>query len=299
MPPTVGSADGASYRSPNVSADAPRMRRERRGAVSEELKAQLVAAHRAVFDGLLDAVDGLDVARWATATGCPGWDVHDQLAHVVGVERLMLGEPPDDVDLPSDLPHVRNDFGRAIEVAVEARRGVSATELVAEASATFERRLAHLEAMDPAVLAEPLDGPGGMRSKGSQLLRTRVFDMACHEQDIRRALGTLDGFGGPHLEIAVEQVLRAWAKLLPGQVDAPGVVAIEVAGRDRVALDLRDGGLHRGDAGPPVDATIRLDAAALLAVGAGRSDAPGLDDLELEGDRELVGRLLAVGSVTP
>jgi uncharacterized protein (TIGR03083 family) len=267
--------------------------------VSAELKAQLVAAHRAVFDGLLAAVDGLDAAGWSTATGCPGWDVHDQLAHVVGVERLMLGDPPDEAELPADLPHVTNDFARAVEVAVEARRGVPPDELVAEATATFERRLAHLETLDAATLAEPLDGPGGMRFKGSQMLRTRVFDMACHEQDVRRALGSLDGFAGPHLAIAVEQVVRAWAKVLPGRVADPGAVAIEVAGRDRVVVDLQDGGLLRGDEAPAADATLHLDAAALLAIGTGRSDAPALADLDVAGDRELVERLLADASVTP
>lgn len=267
--------------------------------MSEELKVQLAAAHRAAFAGLLDAVDGLDAAGWSTATGCPGWDVHDQLAHVVGVERLMLGDPPDEVELPADLPHVTNDFARAVEVAVEARRGIPPAELVAEATATFERRLAHLEAMDTAVLTEPLDGPGGMRFKGSQMLRTRVFDLSCHEQDVRRALSSLDGFGGPHLAIAVEQVVRAWAKRLPGRVAAPGVVAVVVAGHGRVVVDLRDGGFHRGDEAPPADATLHLDAAALLAIGTGRSDAPSLDDVEVVGDRELVRRLFAVASVTP
>jgi large subunit ribosomal protein L31 len=157
--------------------------------MSEELKANLLAAHQAIFDGVLAAVDGLDETGWATPTGCPGWDVHDQLAHIVGIERAMLGDPADEVELPDELPHVRNAFGQQVEVAVAARRGRPPAELVAEARETFERRVRFLAAMDAATLGEPLDGPGGMRFKASQMLRTRMFDMTCHEQDVRRAVG--------------------------------------------------------------------------------------------------------------
>lgn len=267
--------------------------------MSEELKAQLIDAHQAVYAGVLDAVDGLDERAWSTPTGCPGWDVHDQLAHVIGVERLMLGDPPDDVALPDELPHVRNDFGRGIEVAVHARRGRLPAELVSEARACFDRRLEALTDLDPAALRDPLDGPGGMRMKGSQMLRTRVFDMTCHEQDIRRALGRLDGLAGLHVAIATEQVLRAWAKLLPERLGTDAVLGVEVAGAAPVALTLADGGFHRDPPLPAAAVTLHLDAAALLAVGTGRSDAPTIDALGVDGDRELAGRWLAVASVTP
>jgi uncharacterized protein (TIGR03083 family) len=269
--------------------------------MSDELKAHLLAAHRAVFDGLLAAVEGLDESGWTTPTGCPGWDVHDQLAHVVGVERAMLGDPPDEVELPDELPHVRNAFGRQVEVAVAARRGRPPAELVAEARETFERRVRHLAAMEASTLAEPMDGPGGMRFKASQMLRTRLFDMTCHEQDVRRAVGRPGDLDGPHADIAVEQVIRAWARNLPERLgaDGVGVLGIEVAGRPRATIDLRDGTLRRGEEGPEPDATLALDAGQLLAIGTGRSDAPTIDELDVRGDRGLVERLLADASVTP
>jgi uncharacterized protein (TIGR03083 family) len=268
--------------------------------MSEELKAQLLAAHQAVFDGILAAVDGLDDPSWATPTGCPGWDVHDQLAHIVGVERAMLGDPADEVELPAELPHVRNEFGLRIEVAVAARRGRPPADLVAEARETFERRLRFLAAMDAATLREPLDGPGGMRFKASQMLRTRLFDMTCHEQDVRRAVGRPGDLDGPHADIAVEQVIRAWARNLPERLGPDGIVGIEVGGRPRATIDLRDGTLRRGDEeGPEPDALLGVDAGQLLAIGTGRSDAPTLDELSVRGDRELIARLLADASVTP
>lgn len=266
---------------------------------SEDKKVQLVAAHRAVFDGLLDATDGLDAAGWSTPTGCPGWDVHDQLAHTVGAERRMLGDPPPDVEVP-DLPHVRDDFGRDIERDVHARRSMPTDELVAEARETFQRRLAGLRELDPSVLDEPLDGLAGMRLKGSQMLRTRVFDLTSHEQDIRRALQRLEGFDGPHLTIAVEQVLRAWARYLPGRVDDRRVLAVSVEGFPAVAIDLGAGGLERDpEAVAIAAATLHLDAASLLALGGGRTDAPPLDALDVDGDRALVAEIRETATITP
>lgn len=265
----------------------------------QRLKEQLHEAHRRVFDGVLASVAGIGPDDWHTPTGCPGWDVHDQLAHIVGVERNMLGDPPDDVTLPDDLPHVRNDFGRAVELAVAARRGRPPEALLDEARTTFDRRLAALASLDPATLGDPLDGPAGMRMKASQMLRTRIFDLVTHEHDIRRALGRPGATDGPHVDIAVEQVLRAWAKLVPRRREGGGVLAIEVAGREPVRLDLAAGELHRGGTGPTPVATVHLDVPGLLARGGGRADAPGPGDLRITGDRVLAEEVLAVATITP
>jgi uncharacterized protein (TIGR03083 family) len=268
-------------------------------AAPEELLAQLREAHRQVFDGCMDAVAGLDEAGWATPTGCPGWDVHDQLAHVIGVERAMLGDPADEVMLP-ELSHVRNDFGRSIEVAVQARRGRPGAALVGEARETFTRRLAALDAMDPAALSAELAGPAGMVFKGSQMLRTRVFDLTSHEQDIRRALARPGDTTGPHVDIAVEQVLRAWARHLPRRIGADGVLEVRVTGRPPVLVSFVDGAIHRDEhtASPPT-ATIHLDVAELLAVGGGRTDAPAPAAVPIDGDRTWAERVLGHATITP
>ncbi len=268
-------------------------------ATPDDLLIQLRAAHRQVFDGCLTAVDGLDEAGWATPTGCPGWDVHDQLAHVIGLERMMLGDPADEIEL-SELAHVRNDMGRFVEVAVQARRGRPAAALVAEAQETFARRLAVLDALGPDALAGELVGPAGMRAKGSQMLRTRVFDLTSHEQDIRRALARPGDTTGPHVDIAVEQVLRAWARHLPRRIGSEGVLEVRVPARAPVRVSFVDGAIHREEgAAPPPTATIHLEVSELLAVGGGRSDAPSPGAVPTDGDRVWARRVLEHATITP
>jgi uncharacterized protein (TIGR03083 family) len=256
---------------------------------------RLVAGHDAVFTGLLDATDGLDEAAWAASTGCPGWDVHDQLAHCVGVERMMLGDPRPDLEAP-DLPHLRTAMARELEIDVEFRRGVSGSELRAEARETFDRRLAALESMTVEDLEQEVDSPIG-RHRAAKVLRTRIFDLVAHEQDIRRALHRDTELSGAHLDVAVEQVLRAWAALLPRRI-GQGVLRIEVAGREPATIDLAEGVLHGGD-GPPPDATLELTVGEALSLGCGRDDAPGLERLGASGDRAVLAAFVDAAAVTP
>ncbi|WP_052666200.1 maleylpyruvate isomerase family mycothiol-dependent enzyme [Nitriliruptor alkaliphilus] len=261
---------------------------------------QFVAAYRAALDGLLAATDGLDEAAWRADTGCPGWDVHDHLAHCTGVERNLLGDPDldPDVEVP-DLPHLRHDIGRYVERDVQARRGLPHGELRAEARDAFARRLVALEQLTPDQLTQEtrsLFGPMRMAS----WLRMRLFDLACHERDIRAAVGRLDGLSGEHVPIIVEQALRSWARTLPTRVDDAVTVRFEIAGEDVADLDLGSGTLSRGGGnGEAPAATLRLTPADALALAGGRSDAPELDALEHRGDEELLGRLIVAAGVTP
>jgi uncharacterized protein (TIGR03083 family) len=260
---------------------------------------QLVAAYGAALDGLLAATTDLDDAAWATPTGCPGWDVHDQLAHCVGLERRLLGDEELDPDVAvPDLPHLTGDVGRFLERDVEARRGLPHAELVAEAGEAFTRRKAALERIEPDQLGEETAtffGP--MRT--AAFLRMRLFDLASHERDVRAAVERLDGFGGPHLAIVTEHVLRSWARTLPTRTDDGDTVRLVVDG-EPVDLDLGTGELSRGESvRATVSATLHLRVADALALAGGRSDGPALEALEHTGDDRLLRGLLAVAGVTP
>jgi uncharacterized protein (TIGR03083 family) len=261
---------------------------------------QLVAAYGAVLDGLLAATDGLDEASWGASTGCPGWDVHDQLAHCVGLERRLLGDDDLDPDVVvPDLPHLTGDVGRYIERDVEARRRLTHADLVAEAHEAFARRKDALGELTPEQLGEEtMSFFGPMRT--ASWLRMRIFDLTSHERDIRAAVDGLDGLAGPHLPGVVEHVLRSWARTLPSRVEGGVSVRFEIVGDEPADLDLGAGSLSRGEGdGTPVAATIVLTPADALALAGGRSDAPAVEALEHRGDADLVRRVVAVAGVTP
>ncbi|MFA9445061.1 maleylpyruvate isomerase family mycothiol-dependent enzyme [Egicoccus sp. AB-alg6-2] len=261
-----------------------------------EVLTGLVAGHRAVYDGLLAATDGLDDPAWRMPTGCPGWSVHDQLAHCIGTERLMLGHPLADVEVP-DLPHLRSDFGRQVERDVEARRNVAAVFLREEAEVTFVRRQAKLEALVDADLDADLETPLG-RMPARRGLRMRLFDLTCHEEDVRRALG-LPVASGPHVEIAVVTATRSLAAVLPRRLpDAAGVVAVTVDGAEPVAIDAATGALLPPSEATP-DATLTCTTRQFLALTCGRSDAPAAAELDLAGDLDLARQVVAVAGFTP
>lgn len=260
--------------------------------------AELTVAHQAAYRGILAATDGLDDAAWARATGCPGWDVRAQLSHVIGVERMVLGDAAPDVEV-GEVPHAHGELGRTIERDVAVRLDTDPQQLRAEATEVFDRRLRALRAMAPEELEQEIGflfGP----TRWSTVLRMRLFDLSSHERDIRAALGSLEGLGGPHVEHGVEQTLRAWASNLPTRLERTATVVFDVVGGPSVALELATGLMTR-DTGLPsqLDATLRLAPADVLAIGGGRDDAPDTDALEVTGDLDLVAAVLAAATITP
>ena len=109
----------------------------------------------------------LDLARTASnddllePTECPGWTVHDQISHVVGVEARLAGRKDPRVEMPH-YEHIRNDLGRRVEYAVQVRRGRTGAELVAELEDVLAQRLSMLAnptLTGTSIIAGPF-GPG-------------------------------------------------------------------------------------------------------------------------------------------
>src|SRR5271165_860886 len=93
-----------------------------------------------VWTSLSLACGHLDDHQWALSTDCPGWSVKDQLSHLIGVERMLLGEPSPPASVPT-AEHVRNPVGQLNEAWVAARRPVPGDEVLAEFVETTDRRL--------------------------------------------------------------------------------------------------------------------------------------------------------------
>jgi len=147
-----------------------------------------------VWASIVTACEQVDGEQWDRPTDCPGWTVKDNLSHLIGIERMLLGDPspPELTDVPD---HVRNPFGAMNEAWVEARRAVPGPEVLAEFVDTTNRRIDALVAMT----AEAFDTVGWSPVGNvpyRDFMVTRILDTWAHEQDIRRALGRPGGRNG-------------------------------------------------------------------------------------------------------
>lgn len=216
-----------------------------------------------------------DLAR---PTDCPGWTVHDQLSHVVGVEAWLEGHKDPRVEMPR-YEHIKNDLGKRVEFAVEVRRGRTGGEVVAELEDVLAQRLSTLRS--PALTATSvISGPFGP-DRAATVVSMRTFDVWAHEQDIRAAMGRPGNLGSPAAALFVSLVMTQLPRLIAkGAGLGPGHdVVIEVTGRGsdvatsqgvRVVLDKQ--GRPRGQAIPAAEVVDVGGAQPVLSDGARTSE---------------------------
>lgn len=275
---------------------------ERFGAGSEgpqvdaRVQTRLDAMHDAV-DGFVDVVATLRDGDWGLPTGCPGWTVHDVVAHVVGLEDVLTGGPEPTVDVP-DLPHVTGDVARYTERHVHVRRGRRPVELVEELLLVVGRRrqqlAGDLEALAPSFL-------GGQQPL-AQSIALRAFDIFSHEQDIRRAVGRHGHLDGPAAAACLVRTLRGLASVLPDRVVADeATLVLDVIGAQTGSLWL-DLGTGEVLSSAPDDPTVSMTFAFadLVPLACGRDDAPDPARVAtVTGNDAIAARVLTSLGITP
>lgn len=177
------------------------MRADYRARMTEPLVLRL----EEVWSDVAEICDGLTADQWITPTDCPGWSVFDNVAHMIGTERMLSGEQPSTSDAAADAPHVRNDIGMANEHWIAAYRGWDGPKLLDEFRAVTARRLDALRAMSTAQWdAEGFtpEGPGRYR----QFMAIRVFDCWYHDQDIREAIDRPGFLEGPVADLSLARI---------------------------------------------------------------------------------------------
>lgn len=245
-----------------------------------------------VWASLARLGDSLTETDWKAPTECPGWSVQDNLAHVIGIESVILGRPEPEVVAP-DRPHIRNEPGRANEVWVEAYRDRAGAEVLEEFRAVTAERLTALRGPDMDFDAETWTpvGPGAVRD----LLGFRIFDSWVHEQDMRRAVGKPGGWDGDAARVSLDRVASVMPMIVGKKVKpADGtIVVFEVVGpaaRDVViGMDGGRAGMLDATPGDPT-VRIRLSGEAFLRLSSGRGDAEvilGSGAVEISGDTAL------------
>ncbi len=172
----------------------------------------------------------LTAEQWALPTDCPGWSVKDNLAHIIGTERMLLGEASP--ELVGDPPsYVHNDIGRFNQAWVDSRRGVSPEELLEEFQEVTARRLLQLSSFSPEHFNQVGPSPVGEVSY-REFMNVRVFDCWVHEQDMRRAVGEPGDLTGPVAELAFWRAASAMPYVVGKRVKAPdgSVILFDING---------------------------------------------------------------------
>jgi uncharacterized protein (TIGR03083 family) len=202
----------------------------------------LVSRLEEVWNDIAGIGDDLTAEQWILPTECPGWSVFDNVAHMIGTERMLSGEHPGTSDAAADAPHVRNDIGKANEHWIAVYRGWSGPKLLDEFRAITARRLDVLRAMTTEewdAQGFTPEGPGPYR----QFMEIRVFDCWYHDQDIREAVGRPGYLEGPVADLSIGRIPpKALGYVVGKKAGAPpgSVVAFAVEGT------------------PPIDAAISV-----------------------------------------
>jgi uncharacterized protein (TIGR03083 family) len=250
-----------------------------------------LTAWRQTLESILTLGHALSDPEWSSPTECPKWTVKDVYAHLIGGERWMAaGHPqPEDHQAWAAEP-------------VQARREATPPEILDELREVYEQRQVQVErdGVDPA---SPAHLPTGAAVTLETLLRSRVFDVWTHEQDIRRAVdrpGNLASAAaaltGEWLVAALPRIVAKDAKAPPGstvRLSTTGELAMDVA----VAVD-RSGRGRLVAPGRSAQAHLTLRWESYTRLSAGRGGATD-HDVRVTGDRALADRVLAHLAVAP
>ena len=260
----------------------------------------LVSLFEDVWGDTVALCADLTEEEWALPTDCPGWTVQDNVAHMIGTERMLSGEQPE-APAVEGAPHVRNDIGKANEQWIASYRDQpGAAVLEAFRSVTAQRldALRQLSAEDWDREGFTPEGPGPYRV----FMEIRVFDCWYHDQDIREAISRPGFLEGAVADLSLERIpTKALGYVVGKKAGAPAgssvvfivqgspemVAAISVPPEGRAVL------LDEPPARPSVRITTDRRTFARLAGGrwdGAHARAHGV--VQVEGDTELGDRVV-------
>lgn len=141
---------------------------------------------------------GLSAEQWTRPSLCPGWDVHDVLAHLVDTARTSR------LGFVRSMVAARMDFDRANANGIARQRRADPRDTLAAL-----RQAADLTRTPPANLA------------------TRLVEAIVHGEDIRRPLGIPGRYPEPAIARALTHQLRTPVAFGGGRERAAGLRLID------------------------------------------------------------------------
>jgi uncharacterized protein (TIGR03083 family) len=260
----------------------------------------LLSLFEDVWGDIVSLCDQLTDEQWALPTECPGWSVQDHVAHMIGTERMLLGEQPD-VPPVEDAAHVRNDIGKVNEQWIESYRRSSGAQVLDEFRAVTARRLDALRALSAADWDREgftPEGPGPYRV----FMEIRVFDCWYHDQDIREAVDRIGYFDGPVADLSVGRIPPKGLPYVVGKkAGAPlgSTVVFDITGDPRIVAAVHvppEGRAVLLDEAPASrTVTLEMDRRTFTRLAGGRwngDKARGGSGLRIDGDQELGNRVV-------
>jgi uncharacterized protein (TIGR03083 family) len=255
---------------------------------------ELVDQLEEVWTSIGELGDSLSAEEWALPTECPGWSLQDNVAHIIGIESMILGRPTPEREL-GDLPHLKNDIGRGNELWVDAYRELSGPQVLEEFRAVTGERLGQLRSLDDAGFSAETwtpAGPGQVRDQ----IPFRTFDSWVHEQDMRRAVGRPGHLDGPAAQAAFDRIAGLMGYVVGKKVKPPDGTTVMFTLDGPLARPLAlgvEGGRAFELETPPPDPTVTLTMSdeTLHRLGCGRID-PIAADVVIAGDDALGRRIV-------
>ena len=248
------------------------------------------------WGALADVCADLSDAEWARPTECPGWDVKDQLSHLIGIERAIMGEGAPEWSEPLG-DHVKNEFAATNEPFVAVRRARPGPAIRAEFVEVTTTRLAQLDELSEAEWAEPGWSPVGVVPR-AEFMVVRVYDSWVHEQDVRHALGRPGGSGNTASALSLDRVQGAMPFVVGKKAGCGDGTAVRFdvhgPGHDARAFTVVVEGGRARPAGDEVMPTVTLSLSSIdfVRLGCGRATSAQVEaagGVVVEGDG-LVGR---------
>jgi uncharacterized protein (TIGR03083 family) len=262
--------------------------------------AALVDALADVWSSLERLGAQLDEREWKLPTDCPGWSVQDNLAHILGIESVILGRPEPKVELP-DLPHVKNDLGHSNEIWVESFRSLSGAELLDRFREMAALRLGMLRSFTEADWAAPSWTPIG-EGTVRDLIPFRVLDSWIHELDMRRVVGRPADMESPSARLVLDRLRGILGMIVGSRLRPPDgtrvAFVVEGPGGFFEAYAMQDGrAVAIGTVPEPLaanlDAAVHVDADTFVRLVGGRGELEVVAPLvRIEGDAGLGHRVL-------
>jgi uncharacterized protein (TIGR03083 family) len=247
-----------------------------------------------------DLLRSLPEDDWKRPTFLEGWNVQAIVSHLVGFEsQWFLGRTPQVAPLNPLPPHVQNSVAADNERWVVQWDGLSPQAMIAEFDSMVEARSKHLNAARfyPQGFDTPIRtfrGDQPMR----EAIKTRIFDTAIHEQDIRQACELLWNPVGPGIAMARAQMISSLGFVAGKQAGLPdgSVVAVTLYGsfQSTVGVLVEDG---KGRLVPPAEhlpmAAVTMHDEIFMMVTTGRvpaEEALQAERIKLRGDTDLAQR---------